>query len=49
VQSYVTQGFLMKRRIFCSADPKACDWRKGGMFTTQTVRNYLFSVFDTYS
>jgi hypothetical protein len=41
VQSYVTQGFLMKRRIFCSADPKACDWRKGGMFTTQTVRNYL--------
>ena len=45
IQSYVVNGFFLKRQLFCGAEPKVCDYRKGGMFTTQRVRDYLFEGY----
>eukprot|EP00937_MAST-01D_sp_MAST-1D-sp2_P000006 g6.t1 len=45
IQSMVYNGFFLKRRHFCGGSPKTCDYRVGGMFTTQTVRNYLFEGY----
>ena len=45
IQSYAINGFFLKRQAFCSAGPKVCDYRKGGMFTTQRVRDYLFEGY----
>jgi len=45
IQSYVINGFFLRRRLWCSGDPKVCDYRRGGLFTTQTVRNYLFEGY----